>query len=170
MIEKVCKACGEKFGIYPSWEGKVVCCSRACRTEYSYQLAAKEVRQMSEGEARWFAGLFDGEGSIVQTQRTRTPEGSCRIQVTNTVVELLEQIQEYTGVGRINTQLRHVNNPRHATAYTWSAGHGHAREILRQVRPWLIVKAERADAVLEGRIFGRQTRWDSIYLDKENEV
>jgi hypothetical protein len=163
MIEKICLACGDKFNIFPSWEGKVVCCSRNCRTQYSYQLAAKEVRQMSEPEIAWLAGLFDGEGSIVQTQRTRTPEGSIRIQVTNNVIAILEQIQEFTGVGRINVQSRKENNPRHGETYTWSAGTGYALEILRQIRPWLIVKAERADAVLGGRSFDRQSRWDDIY-------
>ena len=118
---------------------------------------------MSEGECMWFAGLFDGEGSIVQTQRKRTPNGSCRIQVVNTVMPLLERIQEYTGTGRINSLPRKINNPKHADAYVWSAGTGPALEILRQVRPWLIVKAERADAVLEGRNFDRQSRWDNIY-------
>lgn len=125
---------------------------------------------MSEGEIAWFAGLFDGEGSIILAHRKRDDSKAFRIQISNNVVELLEQVHDYTGVGRITKVSRSTTNPRHATSYVWSASTGEALEILRQVRPWLIVKAERADAVLEGRIFGRQTRWDSIYLDKENEV
>lgn len=118
---------------------------------------------MSDVECAWFAGMFDGEGSIVQTQRKRTPDGSFRIQITNTVIGVLEQAKKVTGVGRINVQYRKNQNPKHAVAYTWSCAAGEALEILRQVRPWLIVKAERADAVLECRSFDRQSRWDDIY-------
>lgn len=111
----------------------------------------------------WLAGLFDGEGSIVIAQRKRTPTGHFRIHVTNTVVPLLERIKEYTEVGDIKLLSRKEKNPRHSDAYIWVVGGGKALEVLRQIRPWLIAKADRADAVLEGRSFERQSRWDDIY-------
>lgn len=120
---------------------------------------------MSEPEIAWFAGLFDGEGSIVRAQRIRTPIGHIRIEIYNCVRPLLERVVEYTGVGDVRE--RKVTNPKHSRSYYWVVGGGKAIEILRQVRPWLIVKAERADAVLEGRSFPRQSRWDDIYPAQE---
>jgi hypothetical protein len=162
MVSKNCAACGKEFWFYPSRKTAETC-SRECRTLYKYQRASEKVRKMSDVECAWFAGMFDGEGSIVQTQRKRTPEGSFRIQITNTVIEVLEQAEKFTGVGRVNVQYRKNQNPRHSVAYTWTVAAGPALEILRQIRPWLIVKAERADAVLEGRSFERQGRWDHLY-------
>jgi hypothetical protein len=117
---------------------------------------------MSEGERMWFAGLIDGEGSIILSQRKRaSPEKHFKIQVYNNVRPLLERVVEYTGVGIIRE--RQPKTPRHSLAYFWTVNSGEAAEILRQVRPWLIVKAERADAVLEGRMFPRQPRWDGYF-------
>ena len=117
---------------------------------------------MSKEEIAWFAGLFDGEGSIVLARRDRyAGSKAARIVIYNNVLELLERIIEFTGVGVIHE--RKSKNPKHADSYYWQCGGGEAMAILRQVRPWLIVKAARANAVLEGRTFERQTRWDGMY-------
>lgn len=118
---------------------------------------------MSPAEIAWFAGLLDGEGSIILAHRNRDGSRAFRLQISNTVVPLLERIREYTGVGVIRETTRSVQNPKHARGYIWTVNTGEGLEILRQVRPWLIVKADRADAVLEGKSFDRQSRWDDIY-------
>jgi hypothetical protein len=162
-IEKICAnpECplpGGKFRTYPSHH-YVKTCSRECSNAWRRRQAQQRVREMSQGECMWFAGLFDGEGSIIRA-RNRTA-GHFRIQVYNCVRPLLERIVEYTGVGYIRE--RSVTNPRHSPSWVWDVGAAEALEILRQVRPWLIVKAERADAVLSGKTFPRQARWDLIY-------
>lgn len=121
-----------------------------------------DMRQMSDVEAAWLAGLFDGEGSIVLVNRRRAQQRpQYVIHVYNTYRPLVERIVEVTGLN--NTSVRESKNPRHATAYKWSCAGADAVSILRRMRPWLLVKAERADAVFEGRTFERQSRWDDIY-------
>ncbi len=117
---------------------------------------------MTQIESAWLAGLFDGEGCVAIPSRYRqrnTP--SYRIEIANTDMPLLEQVVKVTGVSTIRTHLR--DNPRHKTAYHWEAGGADALSLLRQMRPWLIVKAERADAAFRGEIFPRQARWDLLY-------
>lgn len=159
--EKTCLNCGDKFLVWPSQDYQE-CCSRSCAVSFGMARAAEAVRTMADVEVAWFAGLFDGEGSVVMKHRARA-RGSVYISITNTVLPLLEKVRTFTGVGRIEFKPVSEKNPKHADCYTWICGGTQAREILRQVRPWLIVKAERADAVLEGRIFPRQSRWDDLY-------
>lgn len=164
-IAKHCPGCDQDFQVYPSHH-YVTCCSRECSGKYQRVRAAQTVHRMSEPEIAWFAGLFDGEGSIVRSQRSyKNGTGHFRIQITNTILPLLERARDFTGVGFIRLRKMSKKNPRWTDCYLWEVGPGEALEILRQVRPWLIVKAERADAVLEGRSFPRQARWDSIYSD-----
>lgn len=109
----------------------------------------------------WFAGLFDGEGSVILSQRSLPGGGSVRIEITNTVRALLERAREVVGAGYIT--VKPSKNQRHQDKMIWTLYGGAALEVLRQVRPWLIVKAERADAVLAGETFARLERWDRIY-------
>lgn len=123
--------------------------------------AVESVRQMTEGEAMWFAGLFDGEGSITLTDRRRTGGGTVKISIANTCRPLLERAHEVAGVGPIRFTVR--PDPNHLDIGIWETLGASALEILRQIRPWLISRAERADAVLAGKTFPRQARWDRVY-------
>jgi hypothetical protein len=162
QIEKRCPICDKSFWVPPS-QARVICCSRACAAARKRGGNLQEVRQMSEGEAMWFAGLFDGEGSVVLSQRKRKDNEYLVILVTNTSLPLLDRLHEVVGVGSITFNPKSEKNPRHQDIYTWRVGGEQAKEILRQARPWLIVKAERTDAVLAGESFPRQSRWDHIY-------
>lgn len=116
---------------------------------------------MTEVEAAFFAGLFEGEGSIILTQRNRPGGGTVKITIANTFIPLLERAREIAGVGPI--RVREQANPIHLPAGTWETNGESALEILRQIRPFLISRAERADAVLAGKSFPRQSRWDRVY-------
>lgn len=161
-VAKICinDDCTKQFFVYPSHRYQQAC-SRECHEVHLKHAAELRVSFMSEPEIAWFAGLFDGEGSIVLAKRNSENSKAARIIIYNTVRELLEQVIRFTGVGVIHE--RKSKNPRHADSYYWQCGGGEAVAILRQVRPWLIVKADRADAVLSGESFERQSRWDDIY-------
>ena len=93
--------------------------------------------------AAYVAGFTDGEGFMAAP-----PEGGLRIAIANTELGVLEQIQKRLGFGTIRSQ---------------KAAHGATREIyayrvqnvldcekfLRIVRPYLIIKAAVADAMLD---------------------
>jgi hypothetical protein len=161
-IEKRCPVCHEVFSVPPS-QVHVVCCSRRCAAALKRHGSLQQIRQMTDAEVAWLAGIFDGEGSIILSQRKRSGTGYVRATITNTVLPLLERVIEVTGVGSITHVEKSKNNPRHQDSYTWHAGGAYSLELIRQMRPWLIAKAERADAVLAGNTFPRQLRWDNIY-------
>jgi hypothetical protein len=145
---------------YPS-QSHVACCSKRCMGINAQINAVAKVRQMSDEEAAWFAGLFDGEGSVIITQRRRPGGGYVRITISNTCLPLLERAHELAGVGPIHAKPPPLMH--HLDAWEWRLGGASALEILRQIRPWLISRAERADAVLAGELFPRQARWDRVY-------
>ena len=119
---------------------------------------------MSEAEVAWLAGLFDGEGSIIQRHRRTPNDRAFEITITNGCKALIDKVAEITGVGQISLSERSKVNPRHADIWIWHCyGTDVALELLARMRPWLLARAERADAVLAGEPFPRQERWDHIY-------
>jgi len=160
QIEKRCPACDGLFKVPPS-RSAAVCCSVPCAAAYKRNIGREGVREFSEADAAWLAGLFDGEGSIVLSERSRPGGGSVRIQISNTYMPLLDHVRAVTGVGYVH--VRKSRNPRHSDSMWWTVHGGAALKILWRMRPWLIVKAERTDAVLAGKTFPRLERWDRIY-------
>jgi hypothetical protein len=172
-INRECPVCGASFAVFPSQ--RKIACSREHGVIYrlmsgSYaggERSLWEVRKMSDAECAWFAAALDGEGCIVAQNRNKYPSSSFRIQLTNTCIPFLERAIEYTGVGYIRHTYKPDSSTGHKDGYNWyCCVTSQATEILRQVRPWLIVKAERADAVLQGKTFPRQSRWDGIYPEE----
>ena len=160
--EKICPVCATKFYVSPSRE-RLTCCSTKCAGLLKRDAAMENVRQMTEGECMWFAGLFDGEGSVTLSNRRLPGGGTVVISLVNTCEPLMVRLREVVGAGPLHFNEVSAGNPRHNDTWTWQLCGAAALEVLRQVRPWLIVKAERADAVLAGETFPRQSRWDSVY-------
>lgn len=118
-------------------------CSKRCRDEGE----TETLRIMSDTEIAWLAGMFDGEGHIsVKVALSENALGP-KIQVTNTCRAILDRIRNVTGVGHITARTR--QNPRWKQTYDWRATNRNAVRILVAIRPWLIEKAERADAVIK---------------------
>ncbi len=108
-----------------------------------------QAKQLSESETAWLAGLIDGEGSIYfTTSRWQLVDGTKRsgkqlkLCVANTHRPLLDRIVEVTGCGHITNhgQSRHGRKD----CFSWDCYGGNAISLIRQTRPWLIVKAEKA--------------------------
>ena len=97
---------------------------------------------------QYLAGIIDGEGYI--TIKTRSPKQKYRelvIGVSNTYLPLLEQLKEQFG-GYISKSKMYKTNKKQG--YHWIIKSvDRADMILRRVRPFLIIKAERADLALK---------------------
>jgi hypothetical protein len=84
---------------------------------------------MTPEQTAWVAGILEGEGSFVS--------GRCiGITVTMTDLDVLQRLQEVTGVGIINALKR--RKPNHKDAWVWSVRRrAHIRGIVSAVLPWL---------------------------------
>jgi hypothetical protein len=97
----------------------------------------------------YFAGFFDGEGSIgiYRNSRHHQPGRTLRVQVTQNVsreaTELLEEAQRRWG-GALTIMNRTHARP----AWMWQVSASKGVRALREIRPWLRVKAEQADIAL----------------------
>lgn len=110
----------------------------------------------------YVAGLMDGEGSIGFT-RSRSAMVP-RVSITNTDIELLEDIKAAFG-GHIQKLTRGKDNWK--TAYAWVLGNSKAVDFIEKIEPWLRVKKEQTwllyawDAIRPGY----NKRWDAEKLD-----
>jgi len=143
---KVCPKCGKVF--YVGGERIAGAGGRRnrvfCSAECAHKQRQPKARVLTKSERAWLAGLFDGEGSIVLPKGPHT--NSLRLSVTNTCYPLLEQILSVTGTGAIVNH--HTATEKHAQCWYWQCYADNARSLLRQMLPWLIVKREKAEAVL----------------------
>lgn len=126
-----------------------VFCSTKCRNAAKYNGKPSEARQMSPTEAAYLAGLVDGEGHVAiygGYGKTDRHAYRVRLEVTNTAVPLLEWCVTATGVGKLIRQGE--PGPKQKQVYSWPIGAENAYAVLQQVRPYLVIKADRADLVM----------------------
>ena len=110
-------------------------------------------RELSPVEAAYIAGLFDGEGAVMITQRLRphkrqaTPNYSVYVGVTNTNKEVLDWLERVTRFGRVYTSTKASGKRR--TAYRWQAnGLWQTGRFLEQLYPFLRIKKKRVHLIL----------------------
>lgn len=102
---------------------------------------------MAVADAAYLAGIIDGEGTIgVYAYEHRAP--AVHLSVANTDRALLEWIATSTGVGAVITR-KVVNVDLHRQSYTWQCSSQAAGTTLRQVQPYLRVKASQAQLALD---------------------
>lgn len=107
----------------------------------------------------WLAALIDGEGSVMLGKRVysrrekpkRNDHYRAAVVICGTDVRLLEALVVNTGVMRIYSH--RVNgdprSPRKRQQWTWRLGADDIRLWLPAIRPYLVIKGEQADLVLE---------------------
>ncbi len=116
----------------------------------------------------WLAALIDGEGSIMLNKRTysgrqrnirrRQMHFRAVVSICNTDIRLMEALEKQTGVGRT---YQHRNNsspntPRKRASWTWRLVNDEIRVWLPRVRPYLFLKGDRSDLLLEALDIKRQ--------------
>jgi hypothetical protein len=109
--------------------------------------------------AAWLAALIDGEGSIMLGKREsgprnlRQPHYRAVVAIANTDFRLMEALVNRVGDGQVyehrvsNTRASH--NPRKNRQWTWRMNANQIRVWLPPVRPWLVLKDEQAELLLE---------------------
>lgn len=151
-LMKVCPGCGKEFAT--GGEGRPrktqVFCNYVCRKAGSYSTeggrTSSLARKMTKLEIAWFAGFFDGEGTILNTKRSTGGE-SWRIAITNTNRDLLGRVLRYAGTGAIHQQ--RAATERHSQCWIWECYALNAKNILDQILPWLIEKRPRAEEAID---------------------
>ncbi len=115
------------------------------------------VRTLSEIEKAWLAGVIDCEGSV---GLYRMKEGRrVVIQVANTHRGFIERVKQVIGCGCICPHIPGGLHIGKKTVYHYIC-HGSERgiKLLTQVRPYLIIKGEKTDTILNelrSKPFGR---------------
>jgi hypothetical protein len=105
---------------------------------------------MSELDAAWFAGFFDGEGALCQCTSRLIGKKCWRISVSNTHLGALQRCQSITGAGKISEKRYITPKPdHHKQQWFWQV---HAQRdiaiIVRQIAPYLTVKKEKVEQFL----------------------
>lgn len=134
---RVCPVCGKTFYVGGAGMRRS---KRLCSLECAGKSHSPPARKMSQTERAWLAGLFDGEGTVIQPRKDRPT--SIRLAITNTSMPLLERVQEVTGTGSFVAMKRY--SPKHTSCWIWQCHADNARSLLRQMLPWLIVKRAKA--------------------------
>lgn len=100
---------------------------------------------LSPTELAYLAGIIDGEGCIsfqVRKGRYVTPT----IQITNTDRRLTDWLLDHVDGGSVYRRPGYKQN--HKPTYLWRCAGRIARDVLGDVRPFLLIKAEQADVVM----------------------
>lgn len=112
------------------------------------------IRLMSDAEAAWLAGWLEGEGCFQlrwkhQHDRAR-PYLTMQITGNSVDREVLETVQNLTGVGRLTVEQRANKYKNSQDLWGWRVGRREwIREILQRIRPWMHSRRrEKIDAML----------------------
>jgi hypothetical protein len=142
---RICEVCGETF--FVGGRGRpprtVRRCSNRCQRAGRIK-PGKQARELTLPQAAYLAGMIDGEGSIMVTHKWQVI--TIRLTCSNTKRVVLDTIAEWTDVGNVN--INRPEGPRNATSYVWNANGDSAASVLRQIRPFMLVKPEQADHAL----------------------
>jgi hypothetical protein len=128
---------------------------------------------LTEVEKAYFAGIFDGEGTIGYYQRKR---GYYQIQlaITNTDFGLLTWIQSVVPYGFTRVRESRRDHPSRLPQWEWTlTAKAEAHEVLTELRPYLRVKGRQADvllSLLDGESMTRQRTSPAIDLRRQTAV
>jgi hypothetical protein len=112
-------------------------------------LAPSTTRDMTVGEAAWLAGFFDGEGSITSYMGGRDRQyRAWSLVIGNTHRGSIERCVEITGTGNLCEKVREQASFKRI--WMWQVqSQRNILAVVQQMYPYLIVKKEKADELLE---------------------
>lgn len=117
---------------------------------------------MTPTEAAYMAAFIDGEGTIgIYKAKRGANRSGYRLQpaiaMNNTHFGVLQRLREMCGNGRLLQQTNPLK-PHHKTGYALRLYPNQIRHVLPQIRPYLIVKAQQADYLMQFLSITRQTK------------
>lgn len=105
---------------------------------------------MTDTDAAYLAGLFDGEGSVsfcwVTASKNGKRYGKLSAKISQNDRRVLDWVQSVTGVGSVHAGKK--RSDRKNIYHDYVVGHESARLFLATVRPYLKVKGDAVDAKL----------------------
>jgi len=145
-----CAECGKAFFVRGAGNKPArsrFCCKQcALNGRWVGRPGHQRPREMSDADASWFAGVFDGEGSVVWPRKEFLQ--TVRLSITNTSYPLLAEVARVVGTGKIRNVSKYRKNPRHSRTWVWDCHGENARRLLSQIVARLIVKREAAEIAL----------------------
>jgi len=112
---------------------------------------------MYKDDLAYYAGFFDGEGSIMITHRTKKHYHTLEIRITNTNYQVLKQFEDCFGGGVYKGS---VINWRYKPRWQWCISASKALAFLKLIYPYLRLKKKEAETAIEfqeGRKQGEQS-------------
>jgi hypothetical protein len=108
--------------------------------------------QWTEAELAYFAGILDGEGCLSMSAPTRrTGQYATQIFVGNTDARLIHWIHARFG-GTVALRPRQASaKPTHKQLWRWLLSGSDIVPVLSAVSPYLVIKREQAQLILEMR-------------------
>jgi hypothetical protein len=149
QYDRNCEACGALFRV--GWgtgrrEAQRLC-SLKCQKAARYR-SSRQSNALSIADAAYIAGFIDGEGSIMLVGRTGADTTlNLRVSVANTDRPILEWLVEVIGVGWVYRQ--RDEDEKHRASWAYRCHAEGAETLLRQIRPYLRIKAAQADMAIE---------------------
>lgn len=105
----------------------------------------------------YLAGLFDGEGNAYVATYKATKNGHSYyrpvLRITNTHRPVLKWAQCQIGFGNVTVQYK--QRPNRLECFKYEVTNAKAVELMRTLRPFLIIKAAHIDKLLASRLNGR---------------
>jgi hypothetical protein len=171
-MTNACRYCGKALLVREVGRGrqKWGFCNERCRAMYWYRKSHPVVTnrerglrkrvldglgeyrspKLSEAEAAWLAALIDGEGHVCVHRHPKPPGNYvfATVGVSNTFRALIEKVIDVAGVGNAGIRQRPYGK-NGKVCYEARFSSVAVSDILRQVRPYLIVKGQQADLVME---------------------
>ena len=137
---------------------------------------------MNETERAYCAGIVDGEGCISLTMHQQPTKAGWKDQVchkvyvSNTDKRLLEWFVGVTGLGAVksyspgrSTRLERFDPARVKPLYVWAIWGSGIRQFLPQILPYLILKREHAELILESLAITRGQGYGSHLMEEQKE-
>lgn len=108
-------------------------------------------RKATETELAYAAGVIDSDGFIGIGETIResgTPRYTTLLTIVNTSTNLMDWLKDLFGG---NVIVRRSYNNNYKTTYYWRMSDDNAAEVLKQVRPYLVIKTRQADLAIKFR-------------------
>lgn len=152
MIELTCEYCGKKFQVRNYRAETAKYCSAQCFSSGKSQYANHVKHQLTEVEKAYIAGFFDGEGTItLRKARRKTDPSRYSISpfliVGNTHEGVINWLRETTGIGIVYGGTKPFKDY-WARTWRWQVISNQARVLLVDLLPYLIIKKEEAEIVI----------------------
>lgn len=102
--------------------------------------------EVSDPERAYLAGIIDGEGCVSATYHKSSQAWTCYVTISNTDYRLIEWLDERW----IATQCRmRPGTGGHKPTYGWTVTNARVYPVLVAALPFLVLKREQADLVME---------------------